>query len=77
MSDGFFAFAKGRLEKVICRPSEALGTWKCLRTALLVTMVGLSMSYVYELDDDFDGDLNDKASSPTRECLDGGRSEAC
>ena len=25
-------------------------------------MVGLSMSYVYELDDDFDGDLNDKAS---------------
>ena len=81
MSDGFFAFATGRLEKVSCRPSEALGTWglpvECLRTALLVTMVGLSMSYVYELDDDFDGDLNDKASSPTRECLDGGRSEAC
>jgi len=38
-------------------------------TALLVTMVGLSMSYVYELDDDFDGDLNDKAGGWAQDLL--------
>ncbi|CAJ1355296.1 unnamed protein product [Effrenium voratum] len=38
-------------------------------TALLATMVGLSMSYIYELDDDLDGDLNDKAGGWAQDLL--------
>mmetsp|Transcript_9917 Transcript_9917/g.23064 ORF Transcript_9917/g.23064 Transcript_9917/m.23064 type:complete len:300 (-) Transcript_9917:181-1080(-) len=37
--------------------------------AMLATMVGFSMSYVYELDDDMDGDLNDKAGGWAQDLL--------